>query len=422
MRDECISLPCLSAAAWRQARRAKNGIMGSAMDAERLALEIHVGTIQEFIPADQLHMLAPVSRGALRFHIGEESKRYVMVLVSLMQRIEAGSGVSPTDFTSLLGIAQIYILGTTCRALRTAFVATVSRSGCPVVREFRLPCGHTSSWGVTPTGGTWTCLQCHRTVHSLYDVIEVEDDEDPRTAMSASASASGMSRSAEPADAPAGRGNLIPRSLHREAVWEAFMDSAVLVKEADCWEIQAREALKRISDALEECDAARTAPAAAEAAAATAAADAADPAIAANGGLNALQVVTEEVSTATTSPLRWADARCRGYVHEKARGQVIAGVERPAADEDLETPSAELFVATGKSMLLTKWCQLCCTELNDVKLKDHEKASHDRDEFKCSCGNTFCCSQDLRRHSRSKGHAIAKTFLTKEELDAIVPR
>jgi hypothetical protein len=57
-------------------------------------------------------------------------------------------------------------------------------------------------------------------------------------------------------------------------------------------------------------------------------------------------------------------------------------------------------------------CSLCSETLTgDMKVREHERARHDRGAFRCpSCDRSFSCSEDLRRHSRSTGHLIPVTF------------
>jgi hypothetical protein len=57
-------------------------------------------------------------------------------------------------------------------------------------------------------------------------------------------------------------------------------------------------------------------------------------------------------------------------------------------------------------------CPLCSEALTgDMMVKEHERARQDRGAFRChSCGRSFSCSEDLRRHSRSTGHLIPVTF------------
>ena len=43
-------------------------------------------------------------------------------------------------------------------------------------------------------------------------------------------------------------------------------------------------------------------------------------------------------------------------------------------------------------------------------MKHHEQSEHSRENFRCSCGKAFACSEDLRRHSRSTSHAIHIKF------------
>ena len=54
-----------------------------------------------------------------------------------------------------------------------------------------------------------------------------------------------------------------------------------------------------------------------------------------------------------------------------------------------------------------------CSETltGDRMVREHERARRDRGAFRCpSCGKSFSCSEDLRRHSRSTGHFIPVTF------------
>ena len=56
-------------------------------------------------------------------------------------------------------------------------------------------------------------------------------------------------------------------------------------------------------------------------------------------------------------------------------------------------------------------CPLCSERLTgDRMVREHERARRDRGAFRCPCGKSSSCSEDLRRHSRSTGHFIPDTF------------
>ena len=56
-------------------------------------------------------------------------------------------------------------------------------------------------------------------------------------------------------------------------------------------------------------------------------------------------------------------------------------------------------------------CALCGLEVDAADMRGHEIRRHGDHVFRCSgCAKRFDCSQDLRRHSRSTGHAIPVAF------------
>ena len=56
-------------------------------------------------------------------------------------------------------------------------------------------------------------------------------------------------------------------------------------------------------------------------------------------------------------------------------------------------------------------CALCGREVDAGDMRGHENRYHWDHVFRCSaCAKHFDCSQDLRRHSRSTGHAIPVAF------------
>lgn len=61
-------------------------------------------------------------------------------------------------------------------------------------------------------------------------------------------------------------------------------------------------------------------------------------------------------------------------------------------------------------------CTVCGSRMLPTLLREHERARHDPQAFKCaSCKRNFSCSEDLRRHSRSTGHKIPITFQFRDE-------
>jgi len=59
------------------------------------------------------------------------------------------------------------------------------------------------------------------------------------------------------------------------------------------------------------------------------------------------------------------------------------------------------------------WCALCLEIVSEEPrgLQRHEHEMHDAEQFRCiTCGASFPCSSDLRRHSRTKVHLISMAF------------
>ena len=67
-------------------------------------------------------------------------------------------------------------------------------------------------------------------------------------------------------------------------------------------------------------------------------------------------------------------------------------------------------------------CVVCSQVFDATELRGHEVRQHRDCAFRCSCTKRFDSSQDLRKHSRSTGHAISAVYrLPGEEPFEIVP-
>ena len=74
---------------------------------------------------------------------------------------------------------------------------------------------------------------------------------------------------------------------------------------------------------------------------------------------------------------------------------------------DSGSMSSLFVVPKGMSSRADGPCAIC--GFLGERMKQHEAESH-AGCFVCSCGNSFRCSEDLRRHSRSTGHGIDLRF------------
>ena len=68
-------------------------------------------------------------------------------------------------------------------------------------------------------------------------------------------------------------------------------------------------------------------------------------------------------------------------------------------------------------------CTVCGQALGAAELRGHEVRHHGDHAFRCTCTKRFASSQDLRRHSRARGHAIPAAYRLpgEEPFEIVVP-
>lgn len=93
----------------------------------------------------------------------------------------------------------------------------------------------------------------------------------------------------------------------------------------------------------------------------------------------------------------------------------FASSNRPFPEVQTDLHALNTVISAGMpSRLLKAWCVICnrVVDSESRKSRVHEREMHPGpDSFRCSdCSRSFICSDDLRKHSRSKQHTIPAAF------------
>jgi len=252
----------------------------------------------------------------------------------------------------------MFALGISCRLLGAALYIRARCPGCATyLRLFRLPCGCSTCGCICDS---LRCPNCAKHYPALSDIQTLSSDEDPRTILAASSEACSRSDGASSRRLPLHK--QLHDQPHASSAAERLLDFAAIFDSVQ---------EERVPDVARD----------------------------------AIEFLHSLMPVDTTYTSRKSES--------SSMGDVGLTCER---EEPLEsTRNNKLFVVQkGRSSRQSKVrvsCFLCGKMFESWdSLSSHESQTHP-DAFRCAaCPRHFCCSRDLRRHSRSTQHGISISF------------